>query len=83
MNHKKVLKEMLLIFKIYLDNKKFFNERYICIANMRCVARDIKKPAVEIEYLLCFPLFSSYEDDKRLYEVLANYLNVASNARKA
>ena len=83
MNHKKVLKEMLAIYRIYLDNQIYEFYRSICIANMRCVARDIKKPAVEIEYLLRFPLVSSYEDDKQLYEVLANYLNVASDARKA
>lgn len=74
MSHKKVLREMLAIFKIYLDSEDFELSRSICIANMRCVARDIKKPAVEIEYLKLYNLYSTFEDDKQLYNVLHNYL---------
>lgn len=77
MNHKKVLKEMLEIFKLYLDSEdmEIARARSICIANMRCVARDIKKPAIEIEYLNSYSLFSSLEDDKKLYNVLYDYLH--------
>lgn len=82
MSHKKVLREMLSIFKLYLDCDEYQILRSVCIANMRCVARDIKKPAIEIEYLNSFNLYSSLEDDKQLYNVLYNYL-YASNARKA
>ena len=75
MNHKKVLNSMLQIFALYLDREEYKNERSICIANMRCVSLDIKKPAIEIEYLNSYNLFSSLENDKKLYNVLYDYLH--------
>lgn len=75
MNHKKVLNSMLKIFALYLDKEEYKNQRSICIANMRCVSLDIKKPSIEIQYLNSHSLFSSLEDDKRLYNVLYDYLH--------
>ena len=75
LNHKKVLNSMLQIFALYLDKEEYNNQRSICIANMRCVSLDIKKPSIEIQYLNSYSLFSSLEDDKKLYNVLYDYLH--------
>ena len=70
MDYKRLLRAMLLIFKIYLDKEEYANERSICIANMRCVAVEIKNPEPAIQYLLKYPLFSTIEEDNSLYNML-------------